>query len=108
MTSPQEKFDAIWQTVDETIAALDSGKSVDTSILETQGKELCQLIAQLPPEQAQDYQPKLQLLVEHLTNIAQQMTERKAQVEEDINSLNTSANVYNAYQNASKLGHQGE
>ena len=93
----------ICDQVDQAIADIEAGKMIDAVSIEHTSKELCDVLHQLPSEQAKFYLSKLSALIKYLDSIAKQLEYQKEIVQNDINAHQDRGAAFSAYQTAAKL-----
>ena len=99
MQNPDELLKEINQNLEESIHALDNSGQIDMVSLDSKVRAFCDLIPKLPPVEARACKDNLAVIVRSLNDIVIKMSERKDNIEEEIDTLNQRHRAQNAYGN---------
>jgi galactose-1-phosphate uridylyltransferase len=95
--NPDVILQSIWDNLHASMAALDSGGSIDMTIVDKQVRTFCDKITKLPPATAKSYNEKLTDIIAYLNNIVDKLSQHKNHIEDEIIMLNQRHKAHNAY-----------
>lgn len=94
---PEKLYKYIWGQLEASMHALDHGGEVNMVELDKNVRYFCDIVTKLPPLEAKKYDEKIHNIVQYLTDIVNRLTERKAEIGEQINQATNRRKAQSAY-----------
>jgi glycyl-tRNA synthetase beta subunit len=94
---PEKLYKFIWGELEASMHSLEHGGEVNMAALDKNVRDFCDIVTKLPPLQARQYDEKIHNIVQYLTDIVNRLTERKAEIGEQINLATNRRKAQSAY-----------
>lgn len=98
-SSPELILESVYKVLEQSMWLFSRGEFMDFSLVEHEVKHLCMTINHLPTEEAQQYEPALQELIEAFSLCLKKLETEHAVLRSELEQMKQRVSVHKAYIN---------